>query len=189
MMFHLLRMLTHALFVLFLVTVGILISIDEESVSRIGASTASHLFALQRASRSSRQGGGSDAASVQSLVPSESSSHLSPPPSGVEITPYEDYELPGHRDDYYTTLVKNFKERNPQDETYKFSRNLTRNYITIFAGKDTIFRCSATGIAPRNLLIEMHTSQYDVPSWLGRRSQGGFSNFNYAVEKSPPSKK
>ena len=86
-------------------------------------------------------------------------------------------------------MVSNFKDQNPQDSTYKFSRNLTKDYITIFAGKDAVFRCKATGVAPRNLLIEMHTTHYDIPKWLEKRSQGGFSNFNFSVEHSPPSKK
>jgi hypothetical protein len=174
---------------LYSITTGIPISMDEETVARIGASFASNLFALQRAARSSRRAGSSESASVHSLPPSESSSHLSPPPSCVEITSYDYYEPRGQRDDYFNTFVRNFKEYNPHDQTYKFSQNLTRDYITIFAGRDAIFRCKATGVAPRNLLIEMHTTHYDIPKWLEKRNQGGFSNFNFVVEQSPPSKK
>jgi len=106
----------------------------------------------------------------------------------VEETLYEDYDFAAgqlakqRRSDYYTEMKRKVDARNVKE---RYSINQSRRHINIRDGKELIFQCSSTGVAPRNLLLELHGSDYHIPSWLEKRANQEFDNFGYSSTSSP----
>ena len=123
--------------------------------------------------------------------PAEGSSaalHHFQPVQRVEETVYAVYSLSmGQvaklaKNSYYSQMKERVVARNV---TERYSISQSRAHINIRDGKELIFQCSLLGVAPRNLLLELHGSDYDIPTWLLKRARGDFDNFGYVSTSSP----
>jgi len=107
----------------------------------------------------------------------------------VEETVYGDYDFAicqhakQNRNDYYSEMKRKVEARNVRD---RYTINRSRNHINMKDGRELIFQCSSTGVAPRNLLLELHGSDYHIPTWLEKRANLEFDNFGYSSTSSPP---
>ena len=120
-----------------------------------------------------------------------------PLPPVTEMTEYPPYPFPTGRlpdassRDYYGDIKKGYKENNDlvEQTQYRIGKSRDNNvWIQFQQTGEIIFKCSNVGIAPRNLLLELHSCHYKIPEWRMKRDQGEFDNFSYESSTSPATK-
>jgi hypothetical protein len=63
---------------------------------------------------------------------------------------------------------------------------LTNTHVCVYRNGEAILRVGRDSVSVRNLYLELHSCQYNVMEWLGRRQSGEFNNENYETTPSPP---
>ncbi len=107
----------------------------------------------------------------------------------IEETVYGNYtlnlsQLNKQQQHKYFNQIKYHVGKN--NDMRKYGINKTKKHIRIKDGKEVLFICSSLGVAPRNLLLELCGSDYDIPKWLENRRNNLFDNgFGYSLATSP----
>lgn len=108
------------------------------------------------------------------------------PPTVPVSAVYPDYELTEAQANrkYY----KEIKARAlSASGVYRFDVLESRRSIVVRDESIIVFTCSKYGTAPRCVLLELHDCGYKIPTWLNKRNEGGFDNWNYKSIRSPQS--
>ena len=129
-------------------------------------------------------------------TPGSTTPGVPPLPPVTEVTEYATYHFPIGRlpdassRDYYGDIKIGYKNNNDTAELahYRIGQSRDNIWIQFQHSGETIFKCSNVGIAPRNLLLELHSCGYKIPEWLVKRGQGEFNNFSYETSISPATK-
>ena len=108
----------------------------------------------------------------------------------VAETQYDDYTLNLSQQQkqlqhkYFAQMKFEVSKNNDLRSKYGVSRS--KNHIRITEGKTLLFMCSSEGVAPRNLLLELCGSAYDIPTWLENRRNNVFDDgYGYSLAASP----
>ena len=115
---------------------------------------------------------------------------LQPPIPPVDLTTYAAYELNKRRQctrDYYQEAKRGIFENNSDTDRLAFDVHKSKDNIWVreCSSNAVVFRCSKTGVGPRNFMLELHGSRYRVADWLRKRRNGEFHNMDYEGNVSP----
>ena len=118
------------------------------------------------------------------------SSHIAQPAAGVEVTTYTGYALNRRRQaerDYYTEAKAKIRDNNSSSDllAYDVHRSLDHIWVRNNATSAIVFKCSKSGVGPRNFMLELHGSDYRISEWLENRANNQFNNMNYEGTVSP----
>ena len=117
------------------------------------------------------------------LAQGSSSSHLTALPETVAITDYSAYTLTEVQLNrkYYNDAKRKIEEFSSQQDKEQYSVHCSRHHIWVknFPTNKVVYKCSVSGVAPRNFLLELHASGYIIPTWLERRQAGFFDGMDY----------
>lgn len=139
--------------------------------------------------RSSYNSGTQTGEETPNEYPRRASRQVHPPPPPLAITAFPAYHLTLTQQsrNYFADIrsgVKNNAENRPHIRVREH-----RGTMYIDDGRETIFSCTAYGHSARCVLLELHDAGYDVRKWMEKRTRGGYDNWPYQSNPSPPEDK
>ena len=111
--------------------------------------------------------------------------HIPQIPAIDEGPSWQIYEVTTVVEDYYLKkLLPHFNRVNSVNYNSKFRIIKSRRVIHIYEGDRKLFNCPNNLVSQRNLYLELHSFNYDVPTWISNRHI--LSDFDYRGTITPP---